>query len=212
MNKKLLQLISGTIALTSLLAYTLVHTGGLLALYIDPDIVAYVSAFGIEMSIVSLSIRIGELKRSKQDIRFFLFVLVATVTVSAVANLAEGFYSRMGQHLTVDTLGLLDPVQAIVLVSATGLISLIVMALAEIVGTDIGETIQAQVKQAKTQDSQLDKPKPPADKSKPKIEARRQQIARMMDEGMEKPDIAQALGVSEKTIHRDINVLNGADK
>ncbi|MBK7178356.1 MAG: hypothetical protein IPH82_14420 [Chloroflexi bacterium] len=49
----------------------LVHTGGLLARYVDPPAIGYVAAFGIEAAVVSLSLRIGELRRSKQSTGFF---------------------------------------------------------------------------------------------------------------------------------------------
>jgi len=132
------------LSLLALLTYTLVHTGGLLARYVHPPAIGYVAAFGIEAAVVSLSLRIGELRRSKQSTGFFLFVLIAVVVVSAVANIAEGFTAVQGEQLTSDTIQQLDPVQAFIGLAATGLVSLIVLALAEILGTDV----ETAVKQA----------------------------------------------------------------
>ncbi len=132
------------LSLLALLTYTLVHTGGLLARYVHPPVIGYVAAFGIEAAVVSLSLRIGELRRSKQSSIFFLFVLIAVVVVSAVANIAEGFTAVQGEQLTSQTIRQLDAIQAFIGLAATGLISLIVLALAEILGTDV----ETAVKQA----------------------------------------------------------------
>jgi predicted transcriptional regulator len=137
MNNKKLQVSTGLLSLLALLTYTLIHTGGLLSRYIHPEIGGYIAAFGIELTIVSLSLRIGELRRYKQDSRFFLFVLMAVVLVSALANIAEGFFTNRGELLTVLNVSSLDPIQAIIGLCATGLISLIVLALSEIIGTDV---------------------------------------------------------------------------
>ena len=99
-----------TLSLLALLTYTLVHTGGLLARYVHPPMIGYVAAFGIEAAVVSLSLRIGDLRRSQQSPGFFLFVLIAVVVVSAVANIAEGFTAVQGETLTVNTVQQLDPI------------------------------------------------------------------------------------------------------
>jgi hypothetical protein len=130
------------LALLALLTYTLVHTGGLLARYVHPAAIGYVAAFGIEAAVVSLSLRIGELRRSKQSTGFFLFVLISVVVVSAVANIAEGFTAVQGEPLTIETIRQLDPIQAFIGLAATGLISLIVLALAEIIGTDVETAVR----------------------------------------------------------------------
>jgi len=152
------------LSLLALLTYTLVHTGGLLARYVHPAAVGYVAAFGIEAAVVSLSLRIGELRRSKQSTLFFLFVLVAVVAVSAVANIAEGFTAVQGERLTSVTVRQLDPVQAFIGLAATGLISLIVLALAEILGTDVQTAVKQIERQRKRQPTrkpvQLSTPEP----------------------------------------------------
>ena len=55
--KDVVQVVIGGLSLLTLLSYTLVHTGGLLVSYVQPDIVGYFAAFGIELSIVGLSLR-----------------------------------------------------------------------------------------------------------------------------------------------------------
>ena len=106
--KNKIQIAAGVVSLAALLTYTLVHTGGLLARYVQPAAVGYVAALGIEIAIVSLSLRIGDLRRSGLDTRWFLFVLVSVVVVSALANVYEGFHTYYGQPLTVATVGQLD--------------------------------------------------------------------------------------------------------
>lgn len=64
------QIIVAAVSLFALLTYTLVHTGGLLARYIHPPVIGYVAALGIELSIVSLSLRIGDMRRARQSDRF----------------------------------------------------------------------------------------------------------------------------------------------
>lgn len=139
------------ISLLALLTYTLVHTGGLLARYVQPTFVGYVAAFGIEASVVGLSLRIGDLRRTKQSIWFFMFVLVAVVAVSAIANIAEGFTTVQGEALTLTSIRSLDPLQAFIGLAATGLVSLIVLALSEIIGTDVDTAVKQAERERRKQ-------------------------------------------------------------
>lgn len=139
------------LSLLALLTYTLVHTGGLLARYVHPPFVGYIAAFGIEAAVVSLSLRIGELRRSRQSTLFFLFVMVSVVVVSAVANIAEGFMAVQGEQLTSQSVRQLDAIQAFIGLAATGLISLIVLALAEILGTDVETAVKQAERERKRQ-------------------------------------------------------------
>lgn len=148
-----LQIIISIISLLALLAYTLVHTGGLLARYIHPPFVGYVAALGIEAAVVSLSLRIGELRKSKQSTGFFFFVLLAVVIVSAVANIAEGFTAVQAEPLTLQSVKQLDPIQAFIGLAATGLVSLIVLALSEIIGTDVQMVVKQVERDRKRQAS-----------------------------------------------------------
>jgi len=147
--KNKIQIAAGTLSLLALLIYTLIHTGGLLARYIEPGWAGYIAAAGIEIAIVSLSLRIGDLKRSQQNYGFFFFVLVSVVVVSALANIAEGFSTAQGEALTLASVQQLDPIGAIIGLAATGLISLIVLALSEIIGSDVQSAVAAAERQAR---------------------------------------------------------------
>lgn len=131
------QIAASIVSLTLLLVYTFWHTGGLLARYIEPRQLGYLCAAGIELAVVVLSIQIGSLRQTRQDPGFFLAVLVAVVVISALANMAEGYRTRYGADLTVATIGTIDLLQAVFGVAATGLISLVVFSMAEIVGQDV---------------------------------------------------------------------------
>jgi hypothetical protein len=143
------QILIGLLSLAGLLAYTWTHTGGLLAGYVRPEFVGYLSAGGIELSIVGLSLRIGELRKSNVNPKFLGSTLIAVVVVSALANMSEGFAVKFGEPLTLANLGQLDTVQAIVSVAATGLISLVTLALSEIVGSDVSAAVKISSRQSK---------------------------------------------------------------
>ncbi len=146
-NKTLL--ITTFLALISLLIYTFTHTGHLLSQYVNPPFVGYVCAFGIETAVVSLSLQISELRKSAQSVKFFVSVLVCVVGVSAIANIASGFEVSTSEALTLSTFKNLDTLQAIIGLTATGLISLIVFALAEIIGTDVNQLVKQVEKERK---------------------------------------------------------------
>ena len=148
-SKTNLQITIGLLSLVCLLTYTWTHTGGLLAEYVNPAFVGYIAALGIELSIVGLSLRIGELKRSGLDARFFVATLIAVVTVSALANIAMGYAVKFGEPLTVANVGQLDIVQAVVSLAATGLISLVTFALAELVGQDVSAAVKVSSQSVK---------------------------------------------------------------
>jgi hypothetical protein len=137
LNRKSIEIGIGFLALAGILAYNLTHTGGLLASYVRPAWVGYTAATGIELAIVGLSLRIGELRKSKANPRFFVLTLIAVVIVSALANISEGYAVKFGEPLTLANIGRLDIIQAVVSLAATGLLSLVTFALAEIVGSDV---------------------------------------------------------------------------
>ena len=183
------------LSLLALLTYTLVHTGGLLARYVHPAVIGYVAAFGIEAAVVSLSLRIGELRRTKQSPGFFLFVLIAVVVVSAVANIAEGFTAVQGETLTLATVRTLDPVQAFIGLAATGLVSLIVLALAEILGTDVETAVKQADKERKRQPvgkTVSEETAVPADSPKPGTAAESPSIERARAAKAEKDALSRA--------------------
>jgi len=222
--KQRIQLAAGVLSLIALLTYTLIHTGGLLARYVNPPFAGYVAALGIETAIVSLSLRIGDLRKSNLDYRFFGFVLVAVVVVSALANVYEGFHTYYGEPMTAANLTRLDPIQAIVGLSATGLISLIVLALSEIIGTDA----QAVAKQM-TRDRRKNTPQPANDPvsdqtteqkmdlldqanevRQSRIMTRRATVLELRNDGLSQTEIANRLNVSPSTVKRDLQTLNGS--
>lgn len=210
------QLIVGIGSLIALLAYTLAHTGALLAQYVRPGVIGYVAAFGIELSIVSLSLRIGELRKTKQSATFFYFVLVSVVIVSAVANIAEGFLTLYGEHLTLSNIAKLDVIQAVIGITSTGLISLIVLALSEILGSDVTLTVkQIEKKMTKTMTdnqsvidnvSSIDKAR---QAKNDKIADRQERVLSLLTAGKTEDDISKELEVSVRTVQRDIKQLNG---
>lgn len=230
--KAKVQLTAGIVSLIALLVYTLAHTGSLLSQYVSPGYIGYIAALGIEVSIVSLSLRIGDLRKSQQSIRFFLFVLVSTVIVSAIANISEGFYTMYHEHLTFETIGKLDLVQSIIGVTATGLISLIVLALSEIVGTDVTQTVK-QVEKEKREKVSLSSSVTPenvtleatpeqAEKAR-EAKALQDNITRSqrlesivttlsLNPQMDVTDLASQVGVSRQTVYRDINELETAGR
>lgn len=136
------KIIIGLVSLVGVLAYNWTHTGGLLASYVRPAFVGYIAATGIELAVVGLSLRIADLRRNASGARFQVATLAAVVVVSALANIAEGYAVKFGESLTSANIGRLDIVQAIVSLSATGLLSLVTFAIAEIVGGDIEQPAQ----------------------------------------------------------------------
>lgn len=121
-----------SVALLAMLAYNFVHTGGLLAAYVDPWWIGYVAAFGIELAVVALSVAIGARNYHNLKTGGFVAVLIGVVIVSCLANIDQGYLVRYGRHIRGDTLGSVDLVQGIIGLSATGLVSVIVMAMSEI--------------------------------------------------------------------------------
>jgi hypothetical protein len=72
--------------------------------------------------------------------------LLAAVIVSAIANVSEGFAVAQGVKLTVESVKRLDIVQATIGLTSTALISLLVLVLGEVVGTDVNIAVKAQQK------------------------------------------------------------------
>jgi len=145
-NQRNVLLVATAVALFALLSYTFVHTGAFLARFIEPFWVGYAAALGIEASVVALSLRIGELKKHKQNPLYYYSVLVAVVIVSALANLAEGFAVRYGETLTIETAVRMDPFEAVLLLSATALLSAVVLFMSEVVGTDAEQVAKLATK------------------------------------------------------------------
>jgi len=122
------------LALFCMLTYNWMHTGSLLASYIQPEFLGYLAAAGIELSVVGLSITIGTRKWHQLEAGGFYFVLVLVVIVSFLANVSQGYYTRYGDHITAQTVTNMDWLQGLIGLAATGLISVITMTMAEIIG------------------------------------------------------------------------------
>lgn len=212
MNTKL-QIIAGAVSLTALLVYTLVHTGGLLATYVAPWQVGYIAAFGIELAVVSLSLRIGDLKRTGQDFRFFMFVLVSVVIVSALANISQGFTVAHKAEMTLQNIRQLDAIQAIIGLTATGLISLIVLALSEIIGVDVNAVVRQMEREQRIVERIERKPNTPTEQMTlvriKNAEQRRTKLLKILND---EPDttytsIAERLNIARTTLYADMDIL-----
>ena len=130
-------LFGAIISVVCLLAYTFVHTGAVLARYIHPWIFGYVCAFGIEFVVAMVSFKLSTLrKRQTRTSYMLMFILIAALCASAVANVYEGYYIKYGVELSWENIGQIDKIQAFVGLTATALISLLVFAVSEIIGTD----------------------------------------------------------------------------
>ena len=106
-SKKLLiaGAVVASIALLAMLTYNFVHTGGLLASYVQPRGVGYAAAFGIELAVVALSVAIGTRRWHGMQTRWFEAVLAAVLLVSFMANVhcaaaTENFVAL--EHHSVD--------------------------------------------------------------------------------------------------------------
>jgi predicted HTH transcriptional regulator len=154
--------------------------------------------------------------------------------ISALANISEGYRTMYGEPLTVSNIGQLDIIQAIVGLSATGLISLIVFALSEIIGVDVETTERVAqrakpkteprpvepVKVSNTVESNADSVlveqarEVKQQNDDERIVERREHMAAYLDEN---PDtgptkLAQVFDISRSTVYSDLKALNGRVK
>lgn len=156
-NKRTFEMTVCLLALFGLLSYTFVHTGALLARWVNPWGWGYAAALGVELSVVLMSLRIGAMKKVGKRAGWLLFVLIVTLVVSAVANMVEGFYAYTGTQLTTNTISNLDWIQGMVGMLATGFICVVVFALSEVIGTDI-DYLAKQAKRSEQADEQASIP------------------------------------------------------
>lgn len=119
-----------------ILLYTWFHTGAVLQSFSNVYPVGYIAAAGIELAIVAMSFEIGQRKRDGNGYGLQVFVLVAVLAVSALANIYEGYSVTNGSKLSF-TIFNIDVVFPLVLVVSTGLLSIIVFALSEIVSSNV---------------------------------------------------------------------------
>lgn len=152
-NRKTVQVALGLLSLFALLLYTFWHTGGLLSHYISPGWMGRVAAFGVEVAIVSMSLRIGELGWTAPNAKPYKWTLGLTLAVSAFANLAEGHATKYGTELTVNAVPNIDVIQGVIGVAATALLSIVVYLLADIIGGDV-QRAEQQAEQPEQQAEQ----------------------------------------------------------
>jgi len=134
------------VGLFALLAYTFVHTGALLARYVSPWPVGYAAAFGVEL-IIAVSAWL--VVRGRTNKGFLYFILVSALTVSAFANVAEGYAVRYHEQLGLHNISRIDPIQAVLLVLGTAMISGLVFAVSEVVGGDVKEVVKQTEREQK---------------------------------------------------------------
>lgn len=209
------QMTFAVLALIGLLAYTFVHTGGLMSRYIHPAFVGYVAAFGVELAVAGISFRLASLKRKQLTSRSLLFILISALFVSALANISEGYSVRFGEPLTWENLGDIDYIQAVIGIAATGLISLMVFAISETIGVDV-ETV---VKQTEREQRQTEQGKPaPELIASPEEEARtqgersyRDDVFAILDQGEQlgPTEMARRVGTTKATAHKWIQAWQG---
>jgi len=181
--------ITGCAALLLLLTYTAWHTGGLFARHVQPPWIGYAAAIGVESSVVTLSAWIGLNRKSNRSVRKPMVVLGLVVLVSMLANIAEGFVARYSNQLTVLTVEHIDPVQAGIGFAATGMISVIVFALSDILGSNV-KTVSDTVRQE--------------NQTVEATKADRLAWIRQMEGQVTPEAIVGQFGVTERTAYRDL--------
>lgn len=200
MTEKRVSVALGLISLVPLLVYTFIHTGGLLSRYITPWYAGYICAFGIELTVVSLSLRIGRSGETHKQ-GFFYFVLVSVVFVSAIANASEGFTTFYQRDLTSVTFREIDWVQGVIGGVATALISLIVFSLSEIIGTDLFSIL-----------SNSEEVIPRESQENPKFITKQERIMGLLERISQDPHtpvtaLSEYLGVSTNTVYNYLGEL-----
>ena len=194
-RKFTMQIMITAVALVLVLVYNFCHTGALLASYVAPWWVGYVAAVGIELAVVGLSLQIGRRRRDKEATGFFYFVLVSVVIVSALANMSQGHLQRYKADITVGSMTAIDAIQGIVGIAATALLSLIVMAMAEIVGQymeDDAQDDQPPVMVGQTLTEQV-------------------QALAESDPALTRDELAEVIGCSRSTVRRALASKNGKE-
>jgi biotin operon repressor len=200
---------AGTLALACLLTYTLIHTGQLIGRYINPAWIGYIPALGVEFGIVAIALRIAVGRQTNSNVWMFWAVLSAVVVISASANVAEGYQTYYGQKLTWPRILELDPIEAAIGLAATGLVPLIVLALAEVIGQDVGQA----VKQMSTDRKRQQKRKRTPVKRLPSFDNPRHYsiLTIVQDEpDISRTQLADRLNVSRTTLYDDLKQLTAS--
>ena len=140
-------LVATGLGLVGLLSYTFWHTGGLLSRYIEPGALGYFAAFGVECIVVLMSYKLAKLKSNARTNWLLWCALVFALSVSAVANYSEGFYTHYEQILTWDSWQAnIDWIQFVISILATALISVLVFVVSDIISSDV-TTVSRRVEQ-----------------------------------------------------------------
>jgi DNA-binding transcriptional regulator YiaG len=211
MNQRKLELIVGSLALFGLLAYTFVHTGALLARWVRPEWVGYAAAFGVELSIVWMSIRIGANRKAGKQTGWLVFVLSVTLFISAVANVAEGFEAFVGEPLTMTNLGRIDWIQGVVGVFATAFICLVVFALSEVIGTDVDQAIKRAKRDERKSEPSESMSVVVETQAEPAPNSYQSQVFALLQSGeqMTQAQIAAQTGASKATVSKWARAFEG---
>lgn len=218
MSRRKLELSIGGFALFGLLVYTFVHTGSLLSRWVRPEWIGHVAAFGIEASIVWMSIRIGANRKAGKQTKWLVFVLSVTMFISAIANVTEGFEAFQGELLALNTVGQIDVIQAIVGAFATAGVCLVVFALSEVIGTDVDQAI----KQAKRDERKAEQEGEQGEQGEPKQAVMNEhselipnsyqsQIYGLLNSGeqLTQVQIAERTGASKATVSKWVKTYEG---
>lgn len=204
MNKRKIEVVICVLALFGLLSYTFVHTGALLARWVNPWGWGYAAALGIELSVVLMSLRIGAMRKLGKRAGWLVFVLAVTLIVSAVANVVEGFFAFTGQQLTVNTLDQLDYIQGVVGVFATAFICLVVFALSEVIGIDIDYLAKQTKRDEQASEHTLPPVQTTANEPVSPPVSYKEAVYGLLDRGVQPSPtmIAEKVGTSKATAHK----------
>lgn len=142
MNSKLITLLLSFAGLFCLLSYTFVHTGNVLAGFVRPSWIGFVAAFGIELLVALMAWRYAQAKRSERTDKFLRFALIATLFVSALANLTEGFHVRYQTDLSWAEITQIGVTQFVIAVAMTGLIPVLVFAVTDLLASDVNKYVK----------------------------------------------------------------------
>jgi hypothetical protein len=189
-KKDTFQTLSAGLSLGGMLIYNFKHTGDLLALYVSPPAIGYVGAAAVELAVVSLSLRIAQKRRAGNSTAWQWAVLGAVATISSLANVAVGFYARYGVHISVATVTTVDILQAIIGICATGVMSLVTLAITEVIGVEA----EAAERKAERKTGITVQPVP----QKPQVTATTPEItATPVTESVTPPQVPQRLSQAE---------------
>jgi hypothetical protein len=237
-NQKDVEFTIGILALVCLLFYNWRHTNLLFMTYADWKWLGWLCAFGIELSIIGLSFKVGRQIAdgtrffSSPSQVFFLFVMVMALLVSAIANMVEGYKIAHGEVLTWSILYKIDAVEWVAWVASNGLISLVAFALAEVIGSQSESVMVREVVETTTPELPKPTSKPPslmdtlevvvgntkvntsdtkAKRNEPTVKERVYRFLEEHKEGVQKTDVVHEIG-NKVMVYRSLKELEEAGK